>query len=328
MVALTSGRSVSGMSGSKIVLGFDGTPEARDALALAGGLARAQGAELLAVVAYDFPTLPVTVIDPDPDLAERAEGTLRELEQKLPGVEARALVVCSSSPARALHDVAEREHAELIVVGSSSRGRIGRVMPGSVGERLLHGAPCAVAAAPRGYARHQHFGLGLVGIAFDGGDEARAALATARRIAIAVGARLRVIGVIAEGPAHRLGGGDMSSVRTELGKRLQEAAEFARCEDADGHRVEVAASLREGRPAEVLADEGIELDLLVLGSRGYGPLRHAIVGGVSDRVIRIAPCPVLVVPRGGHPPPSSPRKLRRLFSPGTTLTIGGSEPGQ
>ena len=59
----------------------------------------------------------------------------------------------------------------------------------------------------------------------------------------------------------------------------------------------------DGDPAEVLAQQGVELDLLVVGSRGYGPLRRALLGGVSGRIIRIAPCPVVVTPRSAQRKP-------------------------
>ncbi len=38
-------------------------------------------------------------------------------------------------------------------------------------------------------------------------------------------------------------------------------------------------------------------DLLVVGSRGYGPVLRVLLGSVSTRLIHIAPCPVLVIPR-------------------------------
>ena len=59
--------------------------------------------------------------------------------------------------------------------------------------------------------------------------------------------------------------------------------------------------LAEGDPAAVLADQGVELDLLVLGSRGYGPVRATLLGAVSAEVMRTAPCPVVVTPREAGP---------------------------
>jgi nucleotide-binding universal stress UspA family protein len=56
--------------------------------------------------------------------------------------------------------------------------------------------------------------------------------------------------------------------------------------------------LADGDPAPQLVERAEQLSLLVTGSRGYGPVRRAVLGGVSAQVLRALPCPVLVVPRG------------------------------
>ena len=101
------------------------------------------------------------------------------------------------SAAHALHDIAQAEHAELIVVGSSHTGRLGRVAPGSTGERLLHGAPCAVAIVPDGYRTRAEQPIRRIGVAYDGSDEATAAVAAAVELARALSAELEIIGVVA-----------------------------------------------------------------------------------------------------------------------------------
>jgi nucleotide-binding universal stress UspA family protein len=53
-----------------------------------------------------------------------------------------------------------------------------------------------------------------------------------------------------------------------------------------------------GDPAEQLAERSAGVDLMVVGSRGYGPLHSVLVGGVSGRLMRTAHCPTIVVPRG------------------------------
>ncbi|MEV4624207.1 universal stress protein [Asanoa sp. NPDC049573] len=65
----------------------------------------------------------------------------------------------------------------------------------------------------------------------------------------------------------------------------------------------VAAEVVEGRPAQVLADAARSADLLVLGSHGHNRLRHTVLGSVSAEVIRMAPCPVVVIP---VPVPAAP----------------------
>lgn len=65
----------------------------------------------------------------------------------------------------------------------------------------------------------------------------------------------------------------------------------------------------EGNAADVLVERSRELDLLVLGSRAYGPVRHALLGSVSAAVMREAHCPVLVMPRGSEPAADEPASL-------------------
>ena len=55
-----------------------------------------------------------------------------------------------------------------------------------------------------------------------------------------------------------------------------------------------------GDPATELAYAGNDLDLLVTGSRGYGPVRRLMLGSTSARLVREAPCPVLVLTRGAE----------------------------
>ena len=185
------------------------------------------------------------------------------------------------------------------MVGSSHRGKLGRILPGSVGESLLRGAPCAVAVAPRGFARREHAGFGLIGIAYDGSEEADLALEQAERLSGSLNAELRVITVVPTLMTLQM----QASLAGELLEDLRE--EFRGVLESGlstlGEKTEAEAVLREGDPAKVLAEQGIELDLLVMGSRGYGPVRSALLGAISSAVMRTAPCPVLITPRGSAP---------------------------
>ena len=78
----------------------------------------------------------------------------------------------------------------MIVVGSSSRGPIGRLQPGAVTDRLLHGAPWPVAVATSGFSADR---LDLIGIAFLERPDGRAALTHGCDLARAAGALVRVI---------------------------------------------------------------------------------------------------------------------------------------
>jgi len=61
----------------------------------------------------------------------------------------------------------------------------------------------------------------------------------------------------------------------------------------------VTTAVLEGAPADVLAEIGPQdADVIVTGSRGYGPVRRVLLGGVANRLVRHARVPVIVVPRG------------------------------
>jgi nucleotide-binding universal stress UspA family protein len=78
---------------------------------------------------------------------------------------------------------------------------------------------------------------------------------------------------------------------------LEEAAERAPAE------ARAATILRDGHAAEVIADEAEKgVQLLVMDSRNYGPIRRVMVGSTAIELMRIAPCPVLVLPRGAASP--------------------------
>ena len=62
--------------------------------------------------------------------------------------------------------------------------------------------------------------------------------------------------------------------------------------------VEVETTVHADDPADILLRVSEHVDMLVCGSRGYGPIRSILLGGVSRRVVDGAHCPVLVLPRG------------------------------
>lgn len=274
-----------------IVIGFDGSEESRDALELGGRLARLEGARVIVVACFAYSPTEVGEEAFESRLAEDSGPLFTEARRALEGVDLSTLALGTESPAEALHDVAEDERAEAIVLGSTHRGALGRIMPGSVGERLLDGAPCSVVVAPRGFARGEHFGLGVIGVAYDGSEESRIALGEGKRLATGLDAQLRLIRAVdPASPGDRPPG---EGAADEGDRRRLERVAASIEGDLD-----VDTAVVEGGAAAALADQGIELDLLVIGSRGHGPLRRTLLGGVSAEVMRTAPCPVWVTPRG------------------------------
>jgi nucleotide-binding universal stress UspA family protein len=296
----------------KIVIGFDGTDSGEDALALGLLLARATGAVPLVAVVHPQ-EYPIGVGRVDAEwvayLHERAEallGRARRLAGDAPGAEFRE--VSAPSESHGLHDLAERERAGLVVVGSSRRGPLGRTFPGGTGERLLHGSACPVAVAPRGLRERPPDRPARIAVAYLDTPEAQRALETAVELAASAGARLWLVSVMPR-PAEifvPVVGRDaeaafMATTREVFQRGLD--AGLARV----GGRVEAAAELLEGDVVDALATlDRRDADLLVCGSRGYGPLRRVLLGGVSSRLLHRAALPLVVVPRTGEAGESQP----------------------
>jgi len=213
------------------------------------------------------------------------------------GVETEA--VASRTPASTLQEIAESREAAMIVVGSSHHGPVGRTLAGSVGESLLHGASCSVAIAPHGYAERDQERLQRIAVAFDGSSESWTALETGIGIAERCHAGISVIAV-ADYP--RYGYADSWRILT--------TGEFEDAEHADKERlVELAVSripdgvehgsrVLIGDPAWGLSDVSGDFDLMVAGSRAWGPLKRTLLGSTTRKLIRSSACPVLVLPRG------------------------------
>lgn len=207
----------------------------------------------------------------------------------------------ASDPADGLRKLAVERHAQMLVVGSSHRGPVGRIFPGSVSRRLLHGAPCPLAIAPRGYAGEAN-ALTAVAVGFDGSDSADQAVRAAADLALNAGATLRVIAVLDTMGLMYLGverATVMKTLRVELARRLEELLE------------DLSEELRcEGRllsgpiPRTLLAEVAEGIDLLVLGSRASGPLGSVLIGSVSSEMAECSPVPLLIVPRRASDQPS------------------------
>jgi nucleotide-binding universal stress UspA family protein len=279
-----------------IVVGVDGREGGRDALALGGRLQRLFGGELFAVYAYAYDLFATR--GPSPDLetiVHRNASELVESEVDRAGVKAHAAAVPDGSPARALHKAAKWHASDLVVVGSDHQGPIGRVLGGDVTLGTLHGARCPVVVAPRGYAEHAK-DLEAIGVGYDGSPEARAAAELAYDLAIAAGARLRVISVL-EPPAPGAGRLRYDPDWTENAEAIREAAQ-RRLDELLVELGEIAGGeVVFGEPANELAHAANDLDLLVTGARGYGPIRRVMLGSTSSKLVHRAPCPVLVLTR-------------------------------
>lgn len=271
----------------RVIAGIDGRDGGRDAVALATRLLAEDGELILANVRTELPSRYAPLLATIED--EQRSQDLLARERDAAEVSAELVSSYSASPGRGLHVLAEHRGADLIVVGSTSRGALGRIALGDDTRAALNGAPCAVAVATRGYSEHP-IPLARIGVGYDATTESEAALARARRIAEPHRSLLRALRVVTM-PTIALAGAVAASAGETIEALTEEAHEqMDALADLDGEAVY-------GLAEEELVRFSGELDLLVVGSRGYGPIRRMMLGSVSGHLQRHARCSLLVVPR-------------------------------
>jgi nucleotide-binding universal stress UspA family protein len=143
-------------------------------------------------------------------------------------------------------------------------------------------------------------------VATDFGEAAEAALTYGRALARNFSASLTVLHVVDNVFAHAIAGEGYIAILPEVQKELEEASRRRleeRLIDNDPNPLPVKPVIVTSSTAaytivRYAKDENI--DLIIVGTHGRGPLAHLIMGSVAERVVRTAPCPVLTIRHPEH----------------------------
>jgi len=209
-----------------------------------------------------------------------------------------------------LGQVARARGADLLVLGSSQRAGLGRVVPGATVDHLLASPPCAIAVAPAGFGRPgagepywrpldgsgDDSGMRVIGVGYDGSPAAGAALELATELALRNRSSLRVYTVAAKHPNRAEDAGipfsadgrsEAEFMRDELQKAVRDLPPEVRA---------LPVFLRGFEAEQLTQASALGVDLLVLGSRPGGTMRRRLHRSVSNPVLAASRCPVLIVP--------------------------------
>jgi nucleotide-binding universal stress UspA family protein len=275
---------------NKVMIGVDGDQGGRDAIALARHLVSDDGELALAYVHSGHPiAAPWSNSEFEATERKRALTLLSKIAAET-GIKS---VRCKGSPSvgRGLHELAELDGADLLVIGSTHHGQLGRVVVGDDTRHALEGAPCAVAIAPAGYAR-QTRAFTEVGVAYNGSAESENALEVARTVAAAQNAKLSAFEAVS------LPNYIVLAMVAPIVESTQVLVDDARKRIRKLGSVDAHAAY--GDPAEKLTHYSASLDLLVVGSRDYGPIGRLLHGSTTHRLARTARCPLLVLTRAAR----------------------------
>ena len=279
-------------------------------LHLAAQIARSTGDKVVAAAVVERPWPPRA--DPVEDeylgyVTSQARQSLERMVGKLPAeLDTWVVVHQSTSVPTGLTDLAAEIGAELVVVGSSSFGLLGRVALGSVTERLVHTAAVPVAIAPRGYPLGPD-PIRRLTAAYGGEADINGLIPAAAELATQWPVQLRIVSFMVR-PVRMFGGSIESSAedlviqqwsrRTfdDIAKQLNAVRDRISVPDVDV----VVGTGHDWREAveDVPWEAG---DMLLLGSGAAGQTARVFLGSAASKILRHAPVPVMIVPRHQMP---------------------------
>jgi nucleotide-binding universal stress UspA family protein len=285
----------------KVLVGVDGHDGGRDAIALAQDLGGPHARYVFANVVSGL-------------IAGRAGAfwlatntrcaqTLLDDERDHAGIAARTIVGCDASPGRALHQLASREQADLIVVGAGHRRSLARVLLGDDALGTLESSPCAVAVASSGYRDHPDRWT-TIGVGDDGSELGDRALEVACELSHVHHAAVRALSIV--GPESlsykELMLADWSPVADRVEERRR--ARLRAWPD-------VKAEVLRGDAVELLIELSEEVDLLVVATRGQGRIKRMLNGSTAHRLAAGVRCPLLILSPTPSPGPVLPTRASR-----------------
>lgn len=287
----------------RIIVGVDGSAPSLEALRWAAYEARRRNADLLAVSCYSIPVYgsPEGAVYPTPDdidmfksgavtVVTEATQVVAEIDPKINVETATAM-----SPAAVAISEAARPGDEIVVGATGHTGFIDGLL-GSVALSIVHRAHVPVIVVPASPAVEVGEIMKKIVVGVDGSPGSLQALEWAYNEALVAEGELTAVhgwSYPYDGPRT-----SVSEPRTQM--QLDAMEELKSSLESLGPRltggaVHVHARLAEQSAAEALLDEGKDADLIVVGSRGRGAFRAALLGSVSRTVVQHAPCPVAVI---------------------------------
>jgi len=257
-------------------------------------------AELPTITIHDFPS----------DLFELArEGgmdrmgeLLEKQEVALPPVKRVVLAGTPSEPAAdVIVEYAKTNEVDFIVMGTHGRRGMRRLLLGSVTEEVVRRSPCPVLTTRTHKDAWSLPRADRILVPVDFGSSTRQIIGVASRMAEHYGAAITLAHVVNLEYYPYYGFG--SDAYPEIKNSMIEASEEKLIElatELQGAGLDVSWKTIKGHPAAALRQlaEEADIDLIVIGSHGRSGFDRAMVGSVSEKVLRSAHCPVMIVNTG------------------------------
>lgn len=281
----------------RILFPTDGSDGADAVLAHALDMADAIGGELHVLHVADTTEYSLVRIGEEVlDVQERAGVDI--VDAAVERAEARGVAaigqVVRGQPYSSILTYADEHGIDLLIMPTHGRRDLGEVVLGSTTDRIVRRADVPVLTVRPEIADETVYPYRSILVPTDGSEGATRALQQALDIALGAGAQLHVLAVLETDLLDAIPGIGRDGT---LEARVRSVVEEARSR-AEGADVEVRTTVEEGSSVSgTIATyvEGNDIDLVVVGTHGRSGLDRYLIGSVAERLLRIAPAPVMTV---------------------------------
>lgn len=289
-----------------IIVPLDGSELSERALGLAEVFARSYGASIDLIhvledpIAFDL--MPSGIVVNRADVEQYLQRVADRMPDDIPVMSA----VIRGEPVKEILKLAQRTKAAMLVMATHGRGGPGRLMFGSVADKVLRGSVVPVALV-RGTGEPRHYALTSLLVPLDNSSFAEGALPVAMDLARRSGATVGLLRVcepfwsspsavaapeLAFVSSAQITGLEQSCV-DDARRYLETIATQRRAEG-----IHVDWEVRSGKPADeiIRAAETTGTDLIVISTHGRGGLRRLALGSVTNEVLHRGTTPILALP--------------------------------
>jgi nucleotide-binding universal stress UspA family protein len=283
---------------ARILVPLDGSPESNVGVKQASAIARVTGAAVTLLRVYASG-------DPLSRAVEFLNNVAREYADPLVVIDVAARL---GNPAEVILEQVDQRQADLVVMRTRGRAGLSRAVLGSVAEEIVKRSPTLVLLiAPEARVAEA---VRTIHVPVDGSPGGALALGVAHELALATGARLRLLQVIVPVPIYLSQSihwhgpvyiDPMWDRDAEAGARTYLASLEQRLA-RDGIPTEGQVLVNVSVGGAIVGDAAEhDADLIVMSSEAHTGAARALFGSVTDEVVRTATCPVLVLRRPSEP---------------------------
>ncbi|HEX9654573.1 MAG TPA: universal stress protein [bacterium] len=203
------------------------------------------------------------------------------------------------SPATVILDYAQENDIDLIVMGTQGLRGLSHLLMGSVAEEVVRLARCPVFTIREKKDPQALEDLERILAPIDFSDHSKKSLSYAKEIAKHYSAKLQILHVIEENVHPAFYASGKTSI-FELIPNIKDKSEQALKQlltDAPGPQVAAEITVVEGRASQEIVKFGEKhgSDLVVIATHGLTGIEHLLIGSVTEKVVRMASCPVFTV---------------------------------